>query len=107
MFLRRIPEDAYTNLTPLLNETHVHQFLVERIKPYRVPEYEGDDLQPFAKDFVPFVARLSLGIPGKIIDYSGVTLRHALSDNVSVISAEYASTVLKSYGLVAEISSAA
>lgn len=101
-FLRRIPEDAYTNLTPLLSESHVHQFLIERIKPYRIAGYKGDELQPFGKDFVPFIARLSLGIPGKIIDYCAVTLRHALSDEVRVISGEYASSVLKRYGLIAE-----
>ena len=101
-FLRRIPEDAFTNLTPLLGEDHVRQFMSERIMPYRAPGYHGDELSPFTKDFVPFIARISLGIPGKIIDYCGVTLRHAISNGQPSISGEYASDVLKRYGLIAE-----
>lgn len=101
-FLRRIPDDAYTDITPLTKKKHVEEFLVERLKLYRPARYAGSELKPFTDDYVPFITRFSLGIPGKIITYSAITIRSALVDKQMTINADFALKTLKEYGLLME-----
>ncbi|GEM_PF-6001118 len=101
-FLRRIPENARLDLSPL-KKADVKEFLEARISDYRTKPME-DPLFPFKSDYVDLISRLSFGIPSKILALSALVIREAAQSRAPIkhVDSHFAETVLKDTGALIE-----